>query len=72
MAICVGVMISTRTDMGNAVKLTAVARNHGSTAVAPAQMPSFDTVDKGYEALITAAVAFASAVLLSYAGWARS
>eukprot|EP00969_Alexandrium_andersonii_P245933 10868427-Alexandrium_andersonii.AAC.1 len=61
MAICIGVMISTRTNMGNAIKLTSVARDHGSTVVAPVQMPSFDTVDKGCEALTTAAVAFAGA-----------
>eukprot|EP00969_Alexandrium_andersonii_P348430 15406975-Alexandrium_andersonii.AAC.1 len=65
LAVCVGVTFSTQTSMGNAIELTSVARDHGCTAVAPVQMPSFDTVDKGCEALATAAVALAGAVLLS-------
>eukprot|EP00969_Alexandrium_andersonii_P138870 6141311-Alexandrium_andersonii.AAC.1 len=72
MALCIGIAISTRTSMGNAMKLTSVARAHGCTAVVPARMPSFDTVDKEWEDLVTAAVALPGAVALRFTGWARS
>eukprot|EP00969_Alexandrium_andersonii_P030277 1320523-Alexandrium_andersonii.AAC.1 len=35
-------------------------------------MPSFDVVDKEWEALVTAAVALAGAVAIRFTGWARS